>query len=69
MPDRTARPTPSPEPPPAWLLTPDTIGAIRRDDRLLSRLGRGERPDLDDPDPATRALAAWLLMVVNGGAR
>jgi hypothetical protein len=68
MPDQT-RPIPSPDPAP-WLIGPADLAAIRSDDRLLDRLGRGERPDQNDRDPIGALLALWLAEVDDtGGAR
>ena len=58
-----------PEPPSAWLFTPADIRAVLADDALRDRLARGERPDEDDPDPAARLLARWLLEFETGGTR
>ncbi len=70
MPDPTAQPSLSPEPPTsAWLLGPDQLRAIHAHDALRDRLGAGERPAEDDPDPVAAALGAWLREVANGGTR
>jgi hypothetical protein len=70
VPDSTAQLSPSPEPPTApWLLGPDQLRAIHADDRLRDRLGAGEWPAEDDPDPVAGLLGAWLREVANGGTR
>jgi hypothetical protein len=70
MPDPTARPSLSPEPPSsAWLLGPDTFAAIHADHRLRDRLAAGERPDEHDPDPVAAVLALWLHEIKDGGAQ
>jgi hypothetical protein len=68
VPDPTAQPTLSLDPPSTWLLGPVELAAIRADDRLIDLLAAGERPNLNDSDPAVRLLAAWLVEVVDGGA-
>jgi hypothetical protein len=66
MPDPTAQPSLSPEPPhPAWLLTPADIRAVLADDALRDRLAASERPDEHDLDPVAAGLAAWLAEVAN----
>ena len=63
------RPDSATDPAP-WLLAGNSLSAINHDDRLLDRLGRGERPDAHDLDPAARVLALWLREVDQaGGAR
>ena len=54
-----------------WLIGPDDLSAINHDDRLLTRLGRGELPDPHDPRSRRRAalLGAWLDEVEAGSAR
>jgi hypothetical protein len=68
--DPTARPSLSPElSTPAWLLGPAELAAINADDALINRLGAGEQPGENDPDPVAAALGAFVAEVEDGGAR
>ena len=66
MQDRTDH-TFQPTAPAPWFLGPADLAAVLADDRLIDRLGRGERPNAHDLDPAARVLALWLREVDQAG--